>query len=156
MNTDFGIWNAEEEKTFAEGRKKRMDKIIIDGVKAWGLNFDKTNKKGDMIKYYTSEGTIEGEPAFFEVADIGWKMCKDEMPDKTGRYMVKVEIGGSIEAMTFDLSKGGIFLYYSGLQPVQWFKMPPPLEEERGQVAYWDHDKENMYQDFKKRMKEEG
>ena len=93
------------------------------------------------MKYYTQEtydkATVQqmiydGENTwYYKESDIGWRWCSQEMPEEEGSYMIQVEIGGSIESMRYN---GTVFLYYSMLQPIQWFKMPPPLEEEKAKA----------------------
>ena len=51
MNTDFGIWNAEEDEIY---EKANSSKIFTVQRYTGEINFDKITKKGDM-KYYTKE-----------------------------------------------------------------------------------------------------
>ena len=151
MNTDFGIWNAEEEKIYEEGRKfarggfalptiykLRKDRDIATQKILEAQDFDKTNKKGDMKQYYSFKKNISHMEKtqlcedYIDEQSIGWRWCSQEMPEK-GTIMTevgKVFFSGSPQGNQWFQAGGAIPC------PLQWLKGMPPLEEEKDESGF--------------------
>ena len=108
-NTNFGIWSEEE------------DEII------------KNSKKGNMTKYYMIKPASIVPDVCIE-QDIGWRWCKDEMPNKAGHYLTQLEPNSDPINCKFN---GSEFIYFHGdayRLPNQWLNAPPTLNEEKSAV----------------------
>jgi len=87
-----------------------------------------------MIKYYTKEyGDFEDAFEYVE-SDIGWRWCKDELPEKERVYLVLHETGMDIALYAKDgswyIKPTGDYRPAPCFSIVQWCKLPEPLKEE--------------------------
>jgi len=65
----------------------------------------------------------------FEPVDIGWRFCKDELPDETGKYWAKTNCGVE-DGFMFNRIEGEFEKNPCLLDVVQWYKMPEPLNDQ--------------------------
>jgi len=84
-----------------------------------------------MTKYYTKEIHGENGGTIYHESDIGWRWCKDELPEKEGLYLI-----------LDDKDAKGVCWFSPRLTTpfghddvVQWCKLMPPLEAEEDTEA---------------------
>lgn len=93
-----------------------------------------------MIQYYNQisvnhykrevDGSVTGS---FRPVDVGWRFCRDELPDKIEPIMVKTEsIYGIIPAYFEPKNKLWVSLITNEVlgDVVQWCKIPEPLKND--------------------------
>ncbi len=61
-----------------------------------------------------------------EHIDIGWRWCKDELPDADGGYVVKLEAG----RIGWAVWNGEKWIGFNS-PVVQWCRLPEPLKEDK-------------------------
>ena len=86
------------------------------------------------LKYYKkvrnkASGQMRGCEYRFEPVDIGWRWCRDELPEEDG-YYVACDKKGRIWQLYWDGDFWWIAKTSHTKDILQWFKLPEPLKEE--------------------------
>ena len=118
------------------------------------------------------------DPKTSKPVDIGWRWCKDELPEKERVYLVLHETGMDIALYAKDgswyIKPTGDYRPAPCFSIVQWCRLPEPLPSEGENPPSYNEDwwasedqadarrqmswvtKEELYQKFKERLKAEG
>ena len=89
------------------------------------------------MKYYTKD-YISPQAYKLVEADIGWRWCKDELPEKGDRWTALDDQGKKSCATSFEPETGHWFDRRMRRvdNVVQWCKLPEPLERVKKYTAF--------------------
>ena len=94
-------------------------------------------------EYYKREICGHNGHVYYLPVDIGWRFCKDELPEEIDEHYLVLDDNGYkhyevifngedwyYEEEYRNTYHGGISTGYVGLNVVQWYKMEEPLKDE--------------------------